>query len=265
MKDPIVNKTMNNTMNKMRTLKLFTLSLIGLAAFSVRAEEGGFMHANNDVSNKASLQRGARNFVNYCSGCHTAKYVRYNRLAADLDLTDVQVKDNLIFTGVKVTDTMNNNMEPADGKAWFGKTPPDLSLIARSRGVDYLYTFLHSFYLDPSRPTGTNNTVLPGAAMPHVLWELQGLQKAVYEGKTSEDGKRVDKVFKGLEIEEKDKGKLSPEEYDQFVRDTVNFLDYIGEPGQVERRNLGIRVTGFLLVLFLLAYALKKEYWKDIK
>jgi ubiquinol-cytochrome c reductase cytochrome c1 subunit len=189
--------------------------------------------------------------------------MRWNRLGVDLDLTDAQVRDNLDFTNAKLTDMITVNMDPADGKSWFGKTPPDLSLIARSRGADQLYTFLHSFYLDPSRPTGMNNVVLPAVAMPNVLWELQGLQKAVYEGKTSEDGKSVEKVFKGLEPETK--GKLSPEEYDQFVRDLVNFLDYVGEPGQVERRSLGIRVMGFLLILFLLAYALKKEYWKDIK
>ena len=250
-------------MNMMRILQAVTLLIVGSVALSAQAEEGKLMHANNDVANKASLQRGARNFVNYCSGCHSLKYVRYNRLTVDLDLTDAQVRDNLDFTGAKLTDMMTNNMDSADGKAWFGKAPPDLSLIARSRGADHLYTFLHSFYLDPSRPTGMNNVVLPAAAMPNVLWELQGLQHAVYEGKTSQDGKRVDKVFKGLEAETK--GKLSPEEYDEFVRDTVNFLDYVGEPIQVERRDLGIRVVFFLLILFGLAYALKKEYWKDVK
>ncbi len=254
---------MNKTMNMMRILQAVSLLLVGSVALSAQAEEAKLMHANNDVANKASLQRGARNFVNYCSGCHSLKYVRYNRLTVDLDLTDAQVRDNLDFAGAKLTDMMTNNMDSADGKAWFGKAPPDLSLIARSRGADHLYTFLHSFYLDPSRPTGMNNVVLPAAAMPNVLWELQGLQHAVYEGKTSQDGKRVDKVFKGLEIETK--GKLSPEEYDEFVRDTVNFLDYVGEPIQVERRDLGIRVVFFLLILFGLAYALKKEYWKDVK
>lgn len=250
-------------MNMMRILQAVSLLLVGSVALSAQAEEAKLMHANNDVANKASLQRGARNFVNYCSGCHSLKYVRYNRLTVDLDLTDAQVRDNLDFAGAKLTDMMTNNMDSADGKAWFGKAPPDLSLIARSRGADHLYTFLHSFYLDPSRPTGMNNVVLPAAAMPNVLWELQGLQHAVYEGKTSQDGKRVDKVFKGLEVETK--GKLSPEEYDEFVRDTVNFLDYVGEPIQVERRDLGIRVVFFLLILFGLAYALKKEYWKDVK
>lgn len=235
----------------------------GVLAFgSVSAEEGGYEKPNNDVSNKASLQRGARNFVNYCSGCHSAKFVRFNRLAVDLELTDEQVQQNLIFSGGKLTDSMVITMSEADAAKWFGKAPPDLSLIARARGTDYLYSFLKSFYLDPSRPTGMNNTVLASAAMPHVLWELQGVQKAVYEGVTTPEG-NVEKQFKGFELVTK--GKLSPEEYDAFVRDTVNFLDYIGEPMQVERRSLGFRVLGFLFVLFLLAYALKQEYWKDVK
>ena len=228
------------------------------------AAEGGFAlgHANVDVSNIASLQRGARNFVNYCMGCHSAKYVRYNRLAVDLELSEQQVVENLMFTGERPFDTMHIAMPEADARVWFGNPPPDLSLIARSRGTDYLYTFLKSFYLDPSRPTGVNNLMLPGAAMPHVLWELQGYQKAVYEGETDAEG-NVHKTFKGFE--EGTKGRLSAEEFDQFVRDTVNFLAYIGEPVQLERRNLGFRVLGFLLVFFLFAYFLKKEIWKDVK
>jgi len=255
---------MSSLMKSMRTVA--TALLVGAlssVAITAQAAEGGYEKPNNDVGNVASLQRGARNFVNYCSGCHSAKYVRYNRLAVDLELTEDQVKDNLIFaSGGKITDTINVSMSPSDASQFFGKEPPDLSLIARSRGTDYLYSFLHSFYLDPSRPTGYNNTVLVSAAMPNVLWELQGLQKAVYEGETTAEG-NVEKKFKGFELVTK--GKLSPEEYDQFVRDTVNFLDYIGEPIQLERRNLGIRVMGFLIVLFLLAYFLKKEYWKDVK
>ncbi|MGC3982666.1 MAG: cytochrome c1 [Steroidobacteraceae bacterium] len=250
---------MNKTVRMFAAVVAATL----LAAGTVQAsEEGGYEKANNDVSNKASLQRGARNFVNYCSGCHSAKYVRFNRLAVDLSLTDQQVEQNLIFTGGKLTDTLTNTMSETDAAQWFGKAPPDLSLIARARSADYLYSFLKSFYLDPSRPTGMNNTVLASTAMPHVLWELQGLQKAVYEGVTTKEG-NVEKEFKGLELETK--GKLSPEEYDEFVRDTVNFLDYIGEPVQLQRRALGFRVLGFLLVLFLLTYALKQEYWKDVK
>lgn len=246
--------------NKLRALAVVAGLMGGLSM--AQASEAEYEKSNNDVSNVASLQRGARNFVNYCSGCHSAKYVRYNRLAVDLQLTDAQVEQNLIFNGGKLTDTMTITMADADSANWFGKTPPDLSLIARARGTDYLYSFLKSFYLDPTRPTGMNNTVLASAAMPHVLWELQGLQKAVYEGVTAADGS-VEKHFKGFELVTE--GKLSPEDYDQFVRDTVNFLDYIGEPVQLQRRNLGFRVLGFLLVLFLLAYALKQEYWKDVK
>jgi ubiquinol-cytochrome c reductase cytochrome c1 subunit len=154
-------------------------------------------------------------------------------------------------------------MRPEDASRWFGTTPPDLSLIARSRGTDYVYSFLKSFYVDPKRPTGVNNLVLPGTAMPHVLWELQGVQNAVYDGESDAQHSVVHKKFKGFELAQP--GTLSEPEFDQFVRDTVNFLDYIGEPMQIERRNLGLRVLAFLGVFFLFAYFLKKEYWKDVK
>ncbi len=251
---------------------LLRLAALGLTAgvsvfapagvFAMEAAGASAGHANVDVANIPSLQRGARNFVNYCMGCHSAKFVRYNRLARDLDLSEQQVIDNLMFTGERPFDTMQIAMPAEQARTWFGNPPPDLSLIARSRGVDYLYTFLKSFYLDPARPTGVNNLALPGAAMPHVLWELQGFQKAVYEGETDAQG-NVKKTFKGFE--EATKGKLSAEEFDLFVRDTVNFLSYIGEPVQLQRRNLGFRVLGFLFIFFLFAYFLKKEIWKDVK
>jgi ubiquinol-cytochrome c reductase cytochrome c1 subunit len=237
-----------------------TVPLIGFAA---SGHSDAIQPAHNDVSNTASLQRGARNFVNYCLGCHSAKYVRYNRLGKDLGLSDAQMIENLMWTGERPHDTMKITMQPQDSERWFGRTPPDLSLIARSRGTDYVYSFLKSFYLDPSRPTGTNNLVLPMTAMPHVLGELQGYQQAVYDGKSDAEHSAVHKEFKGFELVQK--GTMSPEEYDQFVRDTVNFLAYIGEPMQIERRNLGLRVLGFLFVFFLFAYFLKKEYWKDVK
>ncbi len=173
------------------------------------------------------------NFVNYCLGCHSAKYVRYNRLAADLGLTEQQLIDNLMFTGERPFDTMRIAMQPEDAKRWFGVAPPDLSLIARSRGTDYIYTFLRSFYADPAKATGVNNMVLPGTAMPHVLWELQGVQEAVFAGETDAQGD-VRHEFKEFELVTP--GTLVAEEYDSFVRDTVNFLDYIGEPMQLERR-----------------------------
>jgi len=240
-----------------------TLAAAAVPAIGFANEGGGLQSAHVDVGNTASLQRGARNFVNYCMGCHSARYVRYNRLGADLGLSEQQVIDNLMFTGERPFDTMKIAMNPEDAKRWFGTTPPDLSLMARARGPDYIYTFLKSFYVDPSRPTGVNNLVLPGTAMPHVLWQLQGIQTAVYEGESDTKGEgAVHKKFKEFELAKK--GSLTPHEYDEFVRDTVNFLSYIGEPMQLERRNLGMRVLAFLLVFFLLAYFLKKEYWKDV-
>jgi ubiquinol-cytochrome c reductase cytochrome c1 subunit len=244
--------------------KTVAVALIACGATSLAtANEGaGLLSAHNDVSDTASVQRGARNFVNYCFGCHSAKYVQYNRIASDLGLTEEQVKENLMFTGKRTSETMQNAMSAEDGKKWFSNAPPDLSLIARSRTPDYLYTFLKSFYLDPSRPTGVNNHVLEGAAMPNVLAELQGIQKAVYTGDDEGNG-NLQKHFKGFELVSK--GSMSAEEFDVFVRDTVNFLDYIGEPIQLERKNLGYGVLFFLFVFFGFAYALKKEYWKDVK
>jgi ubiquinol-cytochrome c reductase cytochrome c1 subunit len=214
--------------------------------------------ANNNVANTASLQRGAKYFVNYCLGCHSAEYVRYNRLAEDLQLSEAQLTDNLMFTGERPFDTMSIAMNPEDAERWFGRAPPDLSLIARSRGTDYLYTFLRSFYLDDASPTGVDNAVLEGTAMPHVLWELQGLQTAALESDPEHEGEGH------LVLELTTPGTLSEEEYDGVVRDIVNFLDYIGEPMQLERQSLGIRVIAFLLVLLLVSYMLKKEIWKDV-
>jgi ubiquinol-cytochrome c reductase cytochrome c1 subunit len=217
--------------------------------------------AHNDVSNVGSLQRGARNFVNFCSGCHSAQYVRYNRLAQDLQISEAQLIANLMFAAEKPQETMTIAMRPDDSRRWFGQVPPDLSLIARARGADYLYGFLRGFYLDPSRPTGVNNLVLPNAAMPHVLWELQGTQEAVFVEEQRGDAK--EKVFR--EFRQVRPGRLSAEEYDQFVRDLVNFLVYIGEPVQLERQRLGLGVLAFLLVFGILAYLLKQEIWKDVK
>jgi ubiquinol-cytochrome c reductase cytochrome c1 subunit len=214
--------------------------------------------ANSNIENVGSLQRGAKYFVNYCLGCHSAKYVRYNRLANDLGITEKQLVDNLMFTGERPFDTMANAMRPEDSVRWFGKSPPDLSLMARARGTDYIYTFLHSFYAAPGRATGADNLVLPGTAMPHVLWKLQGVQKPVYKT----EAEHGEKVFERFEMVRP--GELNAEEYDGVVRDLVNFLDYIAEPIKVERQQLGIRVIGFLLVFLLIAYMLKKEIWKDV-
>jgi ubiquinol-cytochrome c reductase cytochrome c1 subunit len=239
-------------------------ALVLVAALPAQASGAGgaFQQpANNDVSNVASLQRGARNFVNYCQGCHSAKYVRYNQLARDLGMTEEQVIDNLMFGAAKPTETMDIALRPADGLRWFGIAPPDLSLMARSKGADYIFNFLRTFYLDPKRPAGVNNLMLPNAAMPHVLWELQGLQRAVFEEEEHNGARQL--VFR--KFEQVSPGKLSAEEYDEFVRDTVNFLDYIGEPMKLKRQSLGILVIAFLLVFGIFAYLLKQEIWKDVK
>jgi len=245
----------------MRTKLLVLLAALAPAAAFAAGGEAHLEQAGNDVGNKASLQRGASNFVNYCLGCHSAKYVRYNRVATDLGITEAQLIDNLMFTGERPHDTMKIGINPDDAKRWFGVVPPDLSLIARARGTDYLYTFLKSFYADPAKLTGVNNIVLPGTAMPHVLAELQGVQEAVWEGHVDAQG-NAQRQFKEFKP---GAGKLTAEEYDQFVRDTVNFLDYIGEPAQLQRTRLGFPVLAFLVFFTLLAWLLKKEYWKDVK
>ena len=242
---------------KVRIALLLAAGLLTSGAWA--AGEAELDEAHNNINNTASLQRGARNFVNYCLGCHSAQYVRYNRLAEDLQLTEDQLLENLMFTGERPFDTMSIAMNSEDAARWFGVAPPDLSLIARSRGTDYLYTFLRGFYVDESKPTGVNNTVLEGTAMPHVLVALQGIQELHEE----EDAEHEGEMHTSLELVEP--GSLTEEEYDDFVRDIVNFLDYIGEPMQRERKALGIRVIAFLLVLLLIVGMLKKEIWKDVE
>lgn len=228
-----------------------------LGGIAQGATEGDLDEPHNDVSDLESLQRGARYFVNYCLGCHSAQYVRYSRVAEDLQIPEEQLIENLMFTGERPFDTMTIAMRPEDANRWFGVTPPDMSLLARSRGTDYIYSFLRSFYVSPDRPTGVDNTVLPGTAMPHVLWELQGAQRAVFH--EDEGGNEVFDRFERVSP-----GQLTAQEYDDVVRDIVNFLDYISEPVQLEREALGIRVIGFLIMFLVLAYLLKKEIWKDV-
>ena len=216
---------------------------------------GGGYHMDSvdiDVSDTESLQRGAKYFVNYCLGCHSAKYVRYNSLIEDLGITEDELVDNLMFTSDSPFDTMEISMNPEDAAIWFGIQPPDLSLIARSRGTEYLYNFLRSFYLDNSSITGVNNLLLENTSMPHVLWELQGIRNAIF----SED--EFD------HFEEIDVGILSNNDYDLLVKDIVTFLSYIGEPIQIKRKEIGTKVIFFLLIFLLIAYMLKKEIWKDV-
>jgi len=258
----MVSNLMKNSLRSGLAALAGALALAAALPAAASGGGGGFQQpANNDVSNVASLQRGARNFVNYCQGCHSAKYVRYNQLAKDLGMTEEQVIANLMFGAAKPTETMDIAMRPADGLRWFGIAPPDLSLMARSKGADYIFNFLRTFYLDPKRPAGVNNLTLPNTAMPHVLWELQGLRTAVFEEEEHDGIRRV--VFR--KFEEVAPGKLSPAEFDEFARDTVNFLDYIAEPMQLKRQSLGVLVIAFLLVFGIFAYLLKQEIWKDVK
>jgi len=239
------------------------LSLSCAAAASAATAGWPLQEAGTDVGNLASLQRGARNFVNYCLGCHSAKYMRYSQLAEDLALTEPELRASLMFTGTRVYDTMDSAMSAEQGRQWFGNAPPDLSLIARSRGPDYVYTFLRSFYEDPSRPTGVNNAVLPGTAMPHVLAPLQGLQQPRFETTKGEDGKEVQHLV-GLEPGSVP-GDLPAAAFDSFVRDTVAFLEYVSEPSKARRQALGVWVILFLLMFTTFAWFLYKEYWKDVK
>ncbi len=218
--------------------------------------------AKTDVGSLYSLQRGARNFVNYCMGCHSAKYMRYSQIGEDLALTDDELRENLMFTGERVYDAMISAMPAEQARVWFGNAPPDLSLIARSRGVDYVYTFLKSFYEDPSRPTGANNAVLPQTAMPNVLADLQGPQAPKHDTRIGMDGKPVDHL---VSVERTAPGQMTGPEFDAFVRDTVAFLEYVAEPAKAQRQSLGVWVILFLLMFTAFAYFLKKEYWKDVK
>jgi ubiquinol-cytochrome c reductase cytochrome c1 subunit len=242
--------------------RLSLVAALLLPAGIALAAEGGteLMRARTDINDIQSLQRGARSFMSYCSGCHSLKYVRYNQIVQDLKIPTAQIAGDLMFTSDKPFDMVNSAM-PGDSEQWFGKRPPDLSLVARSRGVDYVFSFLHGFYADKSRLWGVNNLYLPNAAMPHVLQKLQGLQNPVFRHEAGQ-GRDAELVLTGVEM--MTPGAMKPEEFDQFVRDLVNFLDYAGEPIKARRQLLGVFVIPFLLVFFVLAYLLKREYWKDV-
>ncbi len=239
---------------------------LSLAAEAETAKAGAdwqSWRANNKVATTDSLQRGARNFMNYCVNCHSLKYLRYSRLATDLKIPPDVLSANLLPPGAKPADYIVTTLRPEDGVAWFGKEPPDLSLIARSRGPDYLFRFLKTFYVDASRPTRTNNLQLPNAAMPAVLSELEGVKEATFRaapaaGSEGPGEKQLDHFTITTP------GQLTAEQYDLFVRDTVNFLDYAGEPAQVSRRSMGVWVVLFLLAFTWMSLLLKQEYWKDV-
>lgn len=217
--------------------------------------------ANIDPDDKASLQRGARYFVDYCFNCHSLAYSRYKRISTDLDIPEQDISNEMLFTGAKIGDTMTISLRKSDAKNFFGTAPPDLSVESRARGVDWIYTYLRSFYQDDSRPWGVNNAVFKDVAMPHVLWELQGLQQAVTE-ETNDDGKKHAHIT-GFKIIQP--GAMNTEQFDNAVRDIVNFLHYVGEPAKAKRLQLGRWVLLFLALFLVVTYLLKKEYWRDIK
>jgi ubiquinol-cytochrome c reductase cytochrome c1 subunit len=234
----------------------FVSPVIGLAASGAK-----LLHMDVDLSNQLSLQRGARIFVNYCTGCHSAKYMRFNRMGKDLGITDAVLQENFIFGDEKVGDTMTVAMDEDVALTFWGVAPPDLSVIARAKGPDYLYSYFKSFYIDESRPFGVNNLVFANASMPHVLWDLQGLQ--VLETHSIEEGEKHSLTFDDLKLVTP--GSQSPEEYDQTVKDLVNFLVYMGEPVSLNRKKIGYWVMLYLIIFAGLAFALKKEYWRDIQ
>jgi ubiquinol-cytochrome c reductase cytochrome c1 subunit len=255
-------------MDKIKVIGRLAAILVLASSASSFAAGGGAEteKANIDPGNINSLQRGARNFMNYCSGCHSAKYVRFNTIGKYLELSEEQLVDNLMFNAEKTFETINAVMPERSAARWFGTPPPDLSLIARAKGADYLYSFLKGFYLDPDSPTGVDNLYLPGTSMPHVLWELQGYQEAVFTEHT-EDGV-TSHQFEHFELAtpgQVDFQDLDVKDYDEFVRDTVNFLAYVAEPIRSDRRKLGVWVLIYLVVFFIIARMLKKQIWKDVK
>jgi ubiquinol-cytochrome c reductase cytochrome c1 subunit len=238
----------------MKNILYALLLLLPLAGNA--SEEVELQDADYDLTDKLSLQRGAKYFVTYCLGCHSAKHIRYLRIAHDFDIDKKTVLQEVAPQGASIYDTMHTAMNAHDAAKWFGTTPPDLSLIARSRGPDWIYTYLKSFYVEHKRTFGVNNLVFKDVGMPNPLWQLQGTQKPVYANVDNKE------VIEKLVLEEP--GALTPEEYDRAVNDIVNFLVYVGEPMQLQRKSTGKYVLFFILMFTAIAYLLKKEYWKDV-
>ena len=230
-------------------MRFFIIIFLFISPLSFSAENIELSKAPVDLTDNLSLQRGAKIFTNYCLNCHSAKYMRYSNLQ-DIGLSPETIKNDLLFTGNKIGDTMSVNMSMKDSKKWFGAAPPDLSVVARSRGADWIYSYMRGFYRDPTRPMGWNNTVYVNSAMPHILWELEG--EKILNPKTKK-------------LEKFSPGKLNAKEYDATIADLTNYLVYMSEPDQLKRKKMGYYVIGFLLLLLFLTIKLKKEYWRDIK
>jgi len=249
----------------MRSLIIIAVLLTSPAVWAV-GESTVLYNFSPDLSDQQALQRGARTFVNYCTSCHSAAYMRFNRMGQDLGIPDNVLLQNFMFGTDRVGDTMNVAMSEDSAIRYFGIVPPDLSVTARSRGAEWLYNYLMTFYLDPSKPMGVNNLTFKDAAMPHVLWEVQGWQEPVYVEGTGEDGLPVRSIER-LELTMPPTNKpvvYQNEEYAQTVSDLVNFMVYLGEPIQLQRYSFGIWVIVYLVFLLIIVYILKKEYWKDI-
>ncbi|WP_263080413.1 cytochrome c1 [Endozoicomonas sp. Mp262] len=251
-------------------MKTITLALLFLFAPVLALAAGGSGYdldsVDTDHSDKASLQRGAKYYQNYCAGCHATSFQRYERVADDLGIPHDLMMENLVFDkSARIGDLMTNNMDQKEAKEWFGAAPPDLTLVSRVRGEDWLYTYLRTFYEDPKRPWGVNNKVFPDVGMPHVLMELQGVQvdSCVGGDDTARDPLTGEKLC-GLKVDPERKGSMTVDEFDQAMYDLVNFLSYSAEPMKMERQQLGIYVFLFLLVFLVFAYLLKREYWKDV-
>ncbi len=256
--------------------KLFAVLMLAvMPVFSSAAEQGVQLDkVDIDVSDKAALQDGARTFANYCMGCHSAKFQRYERVADDLGIPHEVMLDNLVFTGAKIGDHMKIGMQPNDAKAWFGAAPPDLTLVARVRGTDWLYSYLRAFYEDPSRPWGVNNKVFPNVGMPNVLAPLQGRQViGCKQVQIVEDGKKQYDPLTGTPLTHEacdqltvlpKTGALTEEQFDEKIKNLVTFLAYSANPVKLEHQRIGTYVLIYLAFLFVFAYLLKREYWKDV-
>jgi len=264
---------MKRILSQIHFMALVVALLVGVAGGAQAASAGGALEpANTVLGDRASLQRGAKLFMNYCLSCHSARFMRYARMGEDLGLSEADVQGNLNFTGAKYGEIMVAAMSAEDGERWFGKAPPDLSVTSRAKGVDWIYTYLKTFYLDDKRPSGWNNPVLPGSSMPNPLWDLQGTQRAVFEpkhkaadGKTDEpchsfevDGQCLAKLVKVSD------GRMNEEQFDQAARDITAFMQYVGEPAAIQRHAYGPWVILFLALFTFIAWMLKHEYWRDV-